>query len=780
MAYQTNDGVLGASSSALPVGTRLGNFLIRKLLGEGDMEKTYLAENCSTGEAVVIKENFPRKCAVRESRTGQVRAGSPSQRQLYDWLLDRFLRETRVLSGISHPNVVPIKSAIVALGTAYYVMPYVQGRTLAEVAPAPSAIDERWLRPVLHGIMNGLSAMHERKVLHRCLSPSSILLKNGDVPVVIGFGSSRGKGMGSACTQITPYVAPEQVGSGMKRGPWTDVYALGGICYRLLTGNCPPRCSDRTDDKLDRYKPLSGDKELRRRFSGAFLRAVDKALNMNPDERWQTMELWREAMGEGPRPASVLPEGRWKCFSAWGVVVSVGVLFFGACLTTAGIYWYKQEQVKKLADDTTQLMRDFVTAHRGTSLPFYKDVLRFGERLSADPELARELENRAAQGDSMAMYVWSNVLCYGVGRSVDMEEGMRLLRRAAVLDNVHAQQALSFRLSRGEGCQLDFNESVAWCRKAAEKGLPIAYNNLCVAYMHGQGVSKDRALALRYLNRAVELGCARSVCWMADLYLEGDGVPRDEARAVEMYRRAAEGGDDIALYMLGLCYENGTGVAVDKALAEDWYRRYAELLQAGADCGDPYYQYALGVLYQDGKSVGKDLSKAFSWLLKAAQQNRREALVAVGRCYQYGQGTVKNLPEAFRCYKQAAEAGDVEGCYRLALCYQNSVGVQEDHNRAFEWFFKASERDHVEALISLAICYEGGKGTDKDVDKAYACIVRAAESNVPKAHFLMGVCYEHGIGTAENRGEAVFWYRKAARKGYEDAQKRLRELKEEW
>lgn len=780
MGYQTDNRALNSFSSVLPVGTRLGNFRIRMSLGEGDLENTYLAEHYSAGEAVVLKEHYPQKCAVRDSRTGMVSASSPSQRQLYSWLLDRFLRETRVLSEISHPNVVPIKSAFVALGTAYYVMPYVKGRTLENLAPPPSEIDERWLRPVLEGIMSGLSALHERKVLHRRLSPSSILLKNEKTPVIIGFGSSRGKGMGSDGVQVTPYVAPEQVGSGMKRGPWTDVYALGGICYRLLTGRCPLSCIDRTDDRLDLYEPLSRDKSLRRRFSTAFLSAVDKALSVNPDERWQSIALWREALGADSRMVSGSPEGRRRGLSAWVVAAGVGVLLLGAGLTVGGVYWYNQEQKKELADATTQLVQDFVASHRGYSIPFYKDIIPFDKRLTAAPELARELENRAAQGDPMAMYVWSNVLCYGVGRPADMEEGMRLLRRAAELDNVHAQQALSFRLSRGEGCKLDFAESVAWCRKAAEKGLPIAYNNLCVSYLHGQGVPKDEALARRYLNRAVELGCARSLCWMGDLYLEGDGVPKDEARAVELYRRAADAGDDVALYMLGLCYEKGTGVEVDKAVAEDWYRRYAELLLAGAECGDPYYQYALGVLYQDGKSLGKDLNKAFEWFLKSARQNRREALVAVGKCYQYGHGTVKNLHEAFSCYKKAAEAGDMEGCYRLALCYQNSVGVQEDLNKAFEWFYAASERQHVEALISLAICYEGGKGTDKNADKAYACIVRAAESNVPKAHFLMGICYEHGIGTAANKGEAVFWYRKAARKGYEDAQKRLRELKEEW
>ena len=294
-------------SPELPAGLMLGNFTIRKVIGSGGFGITYLAHDENSDELVVIKENYPADISFRDVNSLAVGPAGESKKETYEWALKRFLDEAMMLSRLSHPNIVPIRKAFKALGTAYYVMRHVEGTELHKAAPAPDSITADWLLPVLEKILSALDYLHAHGLIHRDIKPNNILLRADGEPVLIDFGTARALESTHSHTHVgTPGFMPlEQFSARGKRGPWTDFYALGATCYYLITGDVPPSSTDRVDE--DEYVPLAGRPTLAERFPAHFLSSIDKALFMNSHERWQSAQEWLNALKGLPSSPSTFP-----------------------------------------------------------------------------------------------------------------------------------------------------------------------------------------------------------------------------------------------------------------------------------------------------------------------------------------------------------------------------------------------------------------------------------------------------------------------------------------
>ena len=282
---------------ALPAGIPLGSYRLLRVLGQGGFGITYLAEHTGSGQQVVIKENLPAAFAYRVSGSHRVYASGGAVQKDFDWALTRFVDEARILAALQHPGVVRVLECFEALGTAYYVMPWVGGEVLSKAAPAPAVITESWLLPQLRRLLVTLEYLHGRNVLHRDIKPANVLLQADGEPILIDFGAARIMVSERSATHIESegYTPIEQLQSGSKHGPWTDLYALGATCYRLITGERPPRSVNRMG-KRDCYQPLAARKELTQRFSPAFLKGIDKALAIWPEDRWQSAAEWLRSL----------------------------------------------------------------------------------------------------------------------------------------------------------------------------------------------------------------------------------------------------------------------------------------------------------------------------------------------------------------------------------------------------------------------------------------------------------------------------------------------------
>lgn len=285
----------------LPPGYELGNFTIERKLGRGGFGITYLARETASDRPVVIKENFVQECSTRHAISMAVGPYGEEGRELYEWALTCFLDEAKVLIHLSHSGIVPVLTVFKALGTAYYVMPQVEGTELHKAAPTPHQINEDWLLPVLEKLLKALDYLHGQGLLHRDIKPSNILLRPDGSPLLIGFGTARVKDVTHTLTRIgTPGYSPsEQFSIHGKYGPWTDLYSLGATCYHLITGEVPQDAVSRLEE--DELRPLAGRPELKDRFSHDFLAAIDKAMSVTRRDRWQSAREWVDNLSAAQR-----------------------------------------------------------------------------------------------------------------------------------------------------------------------------------------------------------------------------------------------------------------------------------------------------------------------------------------------------------------------------------------------------------------------------------------------------------------------------------------------
>ena len=283
--------------NALPRGYRILEYELVRVLGLGGFGITYLGYEHHLDKAVAIKEYLPAEFAVRTSDYSVVPQSSTFEED-FAWGLERFVDEARTLALFQHPNIVQVSRFFQAHGTAYIVMEYAEGETLSEVLTRRGRLDEAELLDIVLPLLEGLEMVHRANFLHRDIKPGNIIIRAMDgSPVLLDFGSARQAIEAKSrpmTTIITPGYAPiEQYSAHDHQGPWTDIYALGGVCYRALTGQVPVEAIDRMlTDRQVSVGQVCGDG-----VSEQVASAIDWALAVNRKDRPLDVSSWQEALG---------------------------------------------------------------------------------------------------------------------------------------------------------------------------------------------------------------------------------------------------------------------------------------------------------------------------------------------------------------------------------------------------------------------------------------------------------------------------------------------------
>jgi serine/threonine protein kinase len=285
----------------------LREWRLEEVLGAGGFGIVYRGTDIYFGESVAIKEYFPGAISDRIDGTTVTPTDSSSE-EIYTLGRQKFMEEAKVLWNLSHPerhpNIVAVRSLFEIHGTAYMVMDFESGQSLAQMLRDGKRFDEKSLMAIIRPIAEGLERTHREGVLHRDIKPANILVSAEGRPVLIDFGSARFESSQATNTKVTfytpPYAALEQYIKSYPQGPWTDIYALGVVLYQCVTGEKPPEVLERLhgeDSQMLSSRDCPG-------FSPAFTRAVDAAMAVRPLERPSSITSWLKLFDAKDAPAS--------------------------------------------------------------------------------------------------------------------------------------------------------------------------------------------------------------------------------------------------------------------------------------------------------------------------------------------------------------------------------------------------------------------------------------------------------------------------------------------
>jgi len=275
----------------LPVGYMLrGQYTIGRVLGQGGFGITYLGWDTYLDLPVAIKEFYPNSMVNREcSTTTKVHCYTEQVMPQYVMSKERFLREAKALAKFEEePAIVRIRNFFQENDTAYIVMEYVRGTSLAAYVNMRGGklSAEETLR-ILKPVIEALTVVHEANLVHRDISPDNIMLHPRGGAKLLDFGAVRsvenaeaGRNMPYSTEAILKHgFAPmEQYQSRGGLGPWTDEYALCATIYYCLTGRIPEEAPRRMLEEIDLDWDIPGllphQQEALRK--GTALRAKDR------------------------------------------------------------------------------------------------------------------------------------------------------------------------------------------------------------------------------------------------------------------------------------------------------------------------------------------------------------------------------------------------------------------------------------------------------------------------------------------------------------------------
>ena len=277
--------------AARSAGQRVGAYLLIREIGQGGMGAVFLAERAD--------DQFRKHVAIKFVR------GVPSAD-----LLRRFKSERQILATLDHPNVARLlDGGVTDAGEPYVVMEYVDGKPIdAYCKDKPLETGAR-LR-LFRDVCSAVQAAHRRLIVHRDIKPLNILVAADGTVKLLDFGIAKllDDPEGPSATQtsarlLTPdYASPEQV-RGDPITTASDIYSLGVLLYKLLTGEKPYKIDARnpadiaraiTLDAPDPPSRATTSRLLRRELAGDLDTIVLKAMRKEPDQRYATVEQFAD------------------------------------------------------------------------------------------------------------------------------------------------------------------------------------------------------------------------------------------------------------------------------------------------------------------------------------------------------------------------------------------------------------------------------------------------------------------------------------------------------
>jgi len=276
-----------------------GKYRIERVLGQGGYGITYEGLQTGLNRRVAIKEFFLKEYCEREGQTSHVTSGTTTASEIVAKCREKFIKEAQMIASFDRaPHIVRIYDIFEENGTAYYVMEYVEGGSLASLVEKSGPLPVSRAINLIRQTGQALSYLHSRQTMHLDVKPANLLLRReedgSDNVVLIDFGISKhydAQGHATTTSFVTysrGFASLEQYREGgvQEFSPTSDIYSLGATLYFLLTGQTPPDAMLLVEEPLERPSAISPD----------LWQIISRAMSTSRKKRYQTVDEMMQAL----------------------------------------------------------------------------------------------------------------------------------------------------------------------------------------------------------------------------------------------------------------------------------------------------------------------------------------------------------------------------------------------------------------------------------------------------------------------------------------------------
>ena len=288
-----NELTLRQESYYLDPGTVVGGkYIVGRVLNYGGHTVSYLGMDAESSRKVIVKEYLPSDFSTRSEGEKDVTIYSGDGQVQFEQGLTNFLNEANRIQHLQNaPGIARVYDCVAENETGYVISEYVEGKTLKEILDGGKKYTAEEAAAFTGKILQGLAGVHQMDIVHCDISPETIMVTDrGDIKLM-DFGATRyvttANSKSLSIILKRGYAPEEQYRSKGKRGPWTDVYAMGAVMYRMMTGIVPQESVERALSD-DLKEPSKMGVAIQKNMENALM----NALNVYQDERTPSAEAF--------------------------------------------------------------------------------------------------------------------------------------------------------------------------------------------------------------------------------------------------------------------------------------------------------------------------------------------------------------------------------------------------------------------------------------------------------------------------------------------------------